>query len=282
MEAFICFMFFIAMVVSSAIWLGLATRSSTLRREPFRILSVRMRGIYEQAGLFNSTRVTFRRGNSVCIASEFKESEMYWYRFVFQHENREALAIAIQSVAKNGSLARTPPSRSYELVESGDGGFDSRFIAFSIDKKRGLAALTPAVRFLIEKLAAGSNGVVRLRMDERNLTVTAPAIFSRPTDLYDRVNWIFELYGHMMLAECQGIDFVNEESASLLVDVLCPVCGVSIESEMVICARCKTPHHHECWNYIGNCSTFACGEKIYTIPAMADAPPPPPQSPPLG
>ena len=41
---------------------------------------------------------------------------------------------------------------------------------------------------------------------------------------------------------------------------VCQVCGAEMEAP-VACARCKTPHHRECWDYVGGCSTFACGEK---------------------
>ena len=42
---------------------------------------------------------------------------------------------------------------------------------------------------------------------------------------------------------------------------LCPVCGSLMETGIVRCSSCRTPHHRECWNYIGACSTYACGGK---------------------
>lgn len=41
---------------------------------------------------------------------------------------------------------------------------------------------------------------------------------------------------------------------------ICQVCGAPIEKP-VVCSRCRTPHHQDCWDYVGGCSTFACGEK---------------------
>ncbi len=41
----------------------------------------------------------------------------------------------------------------------------------------------------------------------------------------------------------------------------CQVCGVSLaEGKVVACRRCATPHHKDCWEFNGRCSTFACGE----------------------
>jgi len=44
----------------------------------------------------------------------------------------------------------------------------------------------------------------------------------------------------------------------------CQVCGEKMESRVIFCAKCRTPHHEECWSYIGQCSTFACREIRFT------------------
>jgi hypothetical protein len=41
---------------------------------------------------------------------------------------------------------------------------------------------------------------------------------------------------------------------------ICQVCGEGMTSRVVTCARCRTPHHAECWAYVGLCSTFGCRE----------------------
>jgi hypothetical protein len=43
---------------------------------------------------------------------------------------------------------------------------------------------------------------------------------------------------------------------------LCKVCGQLIESgPRTLCARCKAPHHRDCWEFIGGCSIFGCNGK---------------------
>jgi hypothetical protein len=39
---------------------------------------------------------------------------------------------------------------------------------------------------------------------------------------------------------------------------LCQVCGAPMAGEIVRCELCRTPHHAECWSYMGRCSTYAC------------------------
>lgn len=39
----------------------------------------------------------------------------------------------------------------------------------------------------------------------------------------------------------------------------CPVCASPFAGRTARCAKCATPHHRECWDYAGGCSTYACG-----------------------
>ena len=39
----------------------------------------------------------------------------------------------------------------------------------------------------------------------------------------------------------------------------CQVCGHALTTNIVTCSRCRTPHHRECWTYVGQCTTFGCG-----------------------
>jgi hypothetical protein len=40
----------------------------------------------------------------------------------------------------------------------------------------------------------------------------------------------------------------------------CQVCGAGMNDHVVYCAKCRTPHHEECWVYNGACSTYGCRE----------------------
>lgn len=55
-----------------------------------------------------------------------------------------------------------------------------------------------------------------------------------------------------------GIEFFSspeeEEEAAR-----CRVCGEAMVERLVLCARCATPVHHECWSFNGRCPIYACG-----------------------
>ena len=40
---------------------------------------------------------------------------------------------------------------------------------------------------------------------------------------------------------------------------ICQICGAPFDgSPVVYCNSCDTPHHKDCWDYLGHCSTFGC------------------------
>jgi len=41
---------------------------------------------------------------------------------------------------------------------------------------------------------------------------------------------------------------------------VCQICGSAMDERIVYCAKCRTPHHEECWMYNGACSTYGCRE----------------------
>jgi len=48
----------------------------------------------------------------------------------------------------------------------------------------------------------------------------------------------------------------------------CPVCGEVIFFNRIECARCDTPHHLDCWEYAGQCATYACECRDYHFPRV--------------
>lgn len=73
-------------------------------------------------------------------------------------------------------------------------------------------------------------------------------------------------YGELDLLP-EGPDRSLEEELAVLVeqvraaDAHCQVCGDCLAEEdpaLVSCTRCGTPAHGECWDFVGQCSTFAC------------------------
>lgn len=38
----------------------------------------------------------------------------------------------------------------------------------------------------------------------------------------------------------------------------CPICLSTLTDPLVRCPRCRSPHHRQCWEYLGHCATYGC------------------------
>jgi len=88
-------------------------------------------------------------------------------------------------------------------------------------------------------------------------------------DLISFVEVVLDLYDQAWLTQTRDITFLEQQSAQVLEQPVCRVCGEVIHGGLVFCRRCKTPHHRDCWLYAGRCSVFACGESQFREPQVA-------------
>jgi hypothetical protein len=91
----------------------------------------------------------------------------------------------------------------------------------------------------------------------------------RGSDLEEFVERVCALSDQLNLAAAAGIEFLVSEQPQLLEDARCGVCGDNLASEVVVCRRCNTPHHRECWEYGGGCATYGCGGRECFLPGVA-------------
>jgi hypothetical protein len=66
-----------------------------------------------------------------------------------------------------------------------------------------------------------------------------------------------------LLDEAAGLQVV--EAGGLVVDKpICNVCGAEIDrTDQVLCQRCETPLHRDCWRYNKKCAVFGCGSTSF-------------------
>jgi hypothetical protein len=66
----------------------------------------------------------------------------------------------------------------------------------------------------------------------------------------------------------QGIDIVDRPAAPDEDEgpPICKVCGEPISSgAIIVCSVCNTPHHRDCWEYVGSCSIYGCTGKVGVV-----------------
>ncbi len=125
----------------------------------------------------------------------------------------------------------------------------------------GNPLLAEAVRWQLMELAQWSGtSLIRLDLVGQRLRIQRAGYLTDSAPVEDFLRLALRVVDQLRTGRAEGLQFVNEQQATLLDDVSCPICADQLEGRMVICVRCKTPHCRECWDYNGRCAMFGCGE----------------------
>jgi hypothetical protein len=103
-----------------------------------------------------------------------------------------------------------------------------------------------------------------------------------PVDVYLSPNWVVVRkycgqrklrdqirFVHSVTAVLETLPWMGARTGALptaptsgprihLEGALCQVCGDPLFNPVALCRACSTPHHMDCWRYVGGCSTYAC------------------------
>ena len=152
-----------------------------------------------------------------------------------------------------------------------DREFNQRFQVTGRNEEESRRLLSDGVRWQVNKLAQSPQpSPIRISIRHGRLIVEKLLAIKRPEELEELTRLCIELYDQAMLTRSEGIEFLGDADEALPIeDPICLVCGERIVSDMVYCRRCFTPHHLDCWQYNGLCSTYGCRETRYSIPAVA-------------
>lgn len=164
-------------------------------------------------------------------------------------------------------LRRTAGTETFRErdVGVGDPAFDARWIVRADDAAFAREFLDERTRKTLDALGElqdGGPALVSLtpsRLLVRKAGVLEPAAALESfVDLaglvHDRVFFFWQ--------RMSGIEILEDPVPAPGADPVCRVCGAAIAREArVACRRCKTPHHRDCWEFNGQCSTYACGER---------------------
>jgi hypothetical protein len=149
-------------------------------------------------------------------------------------------------------------------VEIGSPDFDRDFIITGSSPRDLREFLTPPVQAVIYRLRRmHGNDYVYVSIGGGNLLVKKLGLIRSDDSLIEYVDAALELYECALGGAAAGIEIVGDAPLASS-EIVCQICGEQIEHELVHCRRCKTPHHEDCWEYFGGCSTFGCGETRYT------------------
>jgi hypothetical protein len=156
-------------------------------------------------------------------------------------------------------------------IEIGSPAFDRDYIITSNDAGLLRETLTPAAQAAIHQLRIlHGNGQIYVAVRNYELLVKKLGILDDTASLLRLTDGSLQIYTAAMQGQEKGIQFLETKTIDPLLqigesaeNVVCQVCGDVITSDVVFCRGCATPHHHDCWEYYGQCSTFGCGQHSY-------------------
>lgn len=163
------------------------------------------------------------------------------------------------------------------VAETGDDAFDHDFTVESNDAGLVRTWLDADARRTIRNVSAlvapedleislASN---RLRIESRTSLQFQSSLVAVADGAAEIVRALCRALEHK-LGELPSIEFLASPAVADTVGN-CQVCGDPVAEDRVSCRNCRTPHHRECWEYLGGCSTFACGTRHYDAHGSASA-----------
>jgi Prokaryotic RING finger family 1 len=243
------------------------------RYRAYRQLAARFRGRYETRGLsdpptvgFTHNGATVRVGLAPTIQGQ--PGQVARTRVVARFGEGIPFRMELQPTARPA-----PPQspRATRLVTTGDHEFDSGYVVRANDVEMSRDFLSPAIRSRVAGLhqLVHRGGMLISINPERMLVQVDRNLGANAEYLAWVVEQALELHDRLIDAVTrrmrEGVSIVDD-AESWQEDPgapTCKVCGEPIdESEIIVCASCNTPHHRDCWEYIGACSIYGCNGKV--------------------
>lgn len=248
-----------ALAVASSVLTGRGGWSSA-----FEQIALRYGGWYSPARLLRPPASSFRYKNADCRVRCLR-------RWPGRPRQSTQLRIAWPGpelrleIRGPGQPSGLRGGHSLEPVSIAESGFGQRFACWSTHQDLARRLVTPGVVWQLDQLQrTGGAANPRVAIERGWLTVSRQGFVRHSEPLDDFVRYALELYDQMLLTLSEGIEF-EDHVISALDEMQCPVCSSDIESQMVICVRCKTPHCHDCWVYNGKCGMYACAETRFSM-----------------
>jgi Prokaryotic RING finger family 1 len=238
--------------------------------EAFKHVAQRFHGTLYSGGWFRTPSVWLRHGEAQarltistirgsggerCLEFTIQQREAAGRCEIFYYQTREALL---------------PLRRGLLPVEFNWEDFRRRWQVLAEDGDATRHLLSDGVRLAIELLWRDPiPGELTISLSPGWLVVRKVWHSPRGAELEAFVERACNLCDQLNLAVAAGIEFVAGEQPQLMEEARCGVCGENLADEIVVCRRCNTPHHRECWQYGGGCATYGCGGRECVAPGVA-------------
>ena len=245
---------------------------SGMGHRPYRLLALRYGGRFERRGFGDPPTVSFTHNGSgvrVGLAPQVGgKPQPQRTRVVVKFPRGLPLRLELAPMARP---APPQPPRGTRLVKVGDLEFDRAYVVQANDIEMARAFLTGPVRGSIANLARlGPPGGMLVSINPQRMLVQVDRNLGQTGDAL-----VVAVHHSLVIHDglCQGVAAQFSEGIAIVAagaaapedagPPICKVCGEAILgfAPAVRCVACKTPHHRDCWEFVGACSIYGCNGK---------------------
>jgi Prokaryotic RING finger family 1 len=257
---------FIRLLASFSTWM------TGTRYRAYRQLAHRYSGRYESRGISDPPTVSFqhhgtavRVGLAPTIPGQPTSPRT---RVVARFRSGIPFRLELAPVTRPAPLQAPKGTR---LVKTNDPEFDRAVLVQANDAEMARDFLNPLVRNAIGNLQRLVHpGGMLVSINPERLLVQIDRNLGQSTEaLTQAVSESLAIHDGLQLGVSrrmrQGITIVDNPglAAEDLGPPVCKVCAGLIDGgAIVVCSSCRTPHHRDCWEYVGACSIYGCGCKL--------------------
>ena len=255
----------VRLLVSASAWVA------GNRHRAYRLLAAQYDGRYENRGLSDPPTVSFsHRGSSVRVGlAPNVPGQMLGPRTRVVARFRQGLPFRLELAPIHRPAPPQAP-KGTRLVRVGETAFDRAFVVQANDPEMARAFLSDQVRVSVEwlqRLGPAGGMLVSINPERLLVQIDRNLALVSADSLLSAVRHTLVLHDGLQAGVAsrmsQGIEIVSAGPASVEESgpPICKVCGEPIEQPGVVCAVCKTPHHRDCWDFVGACSIYGCSSK---------------------
>lgn len=275
MELFVLGLIVLSLYVMIRVVAAVGAWISGGRFRAYRALAARYRGRYENRGISEPPTVSFvYNGSNVRVGlAPQVQGQALGPRTRVVARFRQGIPFRME-LAPAVRPAPAQPPKGTRLVRVGDPDFDRGFVVQANDIDMAQGFLSPLVRGAIGRLLrlAPPSGMLVSINPERLLVQVDRNLAPQGDALLVAVNEALTIHDGLQHGVSsrlnQGIAIVAAGPSSLedAGPPICKVCGDQIGPASVLCVVCKTPHHRDCWEFVGSCSIYGCTGKQCVSP----------------
>jgi hypothetical protein len=259
--------FFLIIICIAAVVIVAVQASTSLSNDSLSRLALHFRGQLTPASLFRSPMVRFSHGLATVVLDYYstggEHKTTYTQVKVYGPLPRGRLV-----VYPEGFWSGVKKLFGTQDIEIGVPSFDEQYVIQGGTLEQVRAMLSDRVRADIAALRymRGGNDI-HISLMQGVLQIRKRSRIRDFSELKRLLEMSQHLYDMLTVTGSEGIEFVDQaEIEEAWSEGICQVCGEVTRDDVVLCSKCHTAHHRECWQYYGACSTYGCRETTYRYP----------------